>query len=95
MPRVFPRAAESAVRTLKAICEDPRQPVSLRARSAELILSAYGLVTLSNEHVSKHNGLRQIQSALELSATDRKVAGQVRARRKEQSLRLKSELEKL
>jgi len=95
MARIFPRAAESAVRVLKAICDDPGQPVQMRARSAELILSAYNLVSLSPERASKHNGLRQIQGALELSGIDRKIAGQVRKERRKQSLKLKEELAKL
>jgi hypothetical protein len=67
----------------------------MRFRCAELILSTYGHTSLQPERVSKHNGLRQIQAALELSGTDRKIAGQVRRRRREQSLKLKKELEKL
>jgi hypothetical protein len=93
--RVFPRAAEAAVRALKMICEDTKNPVSMRARSAELILSAYNLANLPPDRVSKHNGLRQIQRALELSATDRKIAGKVRAERREQITKVKQELETL
>ena len=95
MPRIFPRAAEAALRTLKQICEDDRNPAPMRARSAELLLSAYGLAGLPPERIAKHNGLRSIQGAVELSGIDKAIAGKVRAQRKEQSLKLKKELEKL
>jgi hypothetical protein len=93
--RAFPRAAEAAVRALKMICEDTKNPVSMRARSAELILSAYNLANLPPDRVSKHNGLRQIQGALELSVIDRKIAGQVRDDRKKQAEKPREELTKI
>jgi hypothetical protein len=95
LARIFPRSVECSIKVLQAICEDPKTPVPMRLRCAELILSAYGLASLPPERVPKHNGLRQVQAAVELSATDKKIAGQVRTRRKEQSLKLKKELEKL
>jgi hypothetical protein len=95
MPRTFSRPVEVAVRVLRQICEDPKTPVLMRVRCAELILSAYGHASLRPEQVSKHNGLRQIQGALELSGIDRKIAGRARKERKDQSLKLKTELAKL
>jgi len=85
MSRILPRAAEAAIRTLKTICEDPKTPVPMRARSAELILSAYGLVTLSPEQKPRHPGVKAlIDARLDLSAIDAKISGQVRQSKADQ-----------
>lgn len=95
MLMIFNRNVEDVVRVLTVLCKDEKQPAALRARCGELVLSAYGLVTLTSQQKPRHQGLKQIQNALELSGTDRKIAGQVRTRRKEQSQKLKEELRKI
>jgi hypothetical protein len=92
---MFCRNIEDVVRVLTGLCKDEQQPPAMRARCGELVLSAYGLVALSPEQKPRHQGLKQIQDALTLSATDKKIAGNVRDERKKQSMRLKEELAKL
>jgi hypothetical protein len=95
MARTFPRNVEEVIRVLTGLCKDEKQPPAMRARCGELVLSAYGLVALSPEQKPRHQNLKQIQSALELSGTDRKIAGKVRAERREQITKLKQELKTL
>jgi hypothetical protein len=95
MARLFPRNVEDVVRVLTGLCKDEKQPPAMRARCGELVLSAYGLVALPPEQKPRQQGLKQIRSALDLSATDKKIAGQVRTGRKKQTEKLREELTKL
>jgi len=96
LARRFPRPAERAVRFLDKLLSDETQPRDVRMRCAELVLSAFGLVTLTAEQKPRHGTLKGIVKArLDLSATDKTIAGQVRTRRKEQSQKLKKELAKI
>ena len=81
---------------LKKICEAPDSTTAERFRAAELILAAHGRLVLDPERKPRHRDLKSIVDArLDLSAIDKKLAGQVRTRRKEQSQRLKEELAKI
>ena len=96
MARRFPRPAERAVRFLDKLLSDETQPRDIRMRCAELVLASYGLVSLAEERRPRHGTLKGLVNArLDLSATDRTIAGQVRTRRKEQSQKLKEELAKI
>ena len=87
MARLFPRPVECAVRTLKKICDDPANSVPLRARAAELILHAYGLTTLPQEHESRYRSLKQIaQARVGVSEIDRELSQQIAEDRKQQKL---------
>jgi hypothetical protein len=95
LARRFPRPAERAVRFLDKLLSDETQPRDIRMRCAELVLASYGFVSLAEER-PRHGSLKAIVNArLDLSATDRTIAGQVRTRRKEQSQKLKEELAKI
>jgi hypothetical protein len=94
--RMFPRPVEIALRVLKKICEDPKTPVPMRLRCAELILSSYGLASLPPDRTPKHNGLKGLISArLDLSNVDRTIAGKLRKERRCEAEKLKQELETL
>ncbi len=92
-----PKSIESVLRTLKGICEAPDSTNAERFRAAELILAAHGRFVLSPDKLPKHNGLRQVQNAMAQSATDKEIAGQVRAEQAEERKRQrqKRELTKL
>jgi len=95
LARTFPRNIEAVVRVLTGLCKDEKQPPAMRARCGELVLASYGIVVLNPEQKPRHQGLRQLQGALELSGIDRKIAGQVRKERKNQSMKPKAELARL
>lgn len=79
--RIFPRSCETAVKTLREICADPKNPIALRARCAELILEAYGLAALPAERESAYRELKRIKSAVQTkvdaSASDRTVVARI------------------
>jgi len=81
---IFPRPVEIAVRVLKEICAAPQNPVPLRARAAELILSAYGLVSLPPERESTYRGLKRIKTAVDVSALDNPLAAKIREQKAEE-----------
>ena len=94
--RAHPRSIEAVLRILTQICEAPDSTTAERLRAAELILCAHGRLTLPPDQLPRRNGLKSLVNArLDLSETDRKIAGQARKERKQRSLRLKAELEKL
>lgn len=86
MPRLFPRPVESAVRVLKTICDDPANSTELRARSAELLLAAYGYANLRPNEEPRHRTVRQITAArVKVSELDRQISKQVSDDRKVKS----------
>jgi hypothetical protein len=97
--RHFPRDIETAVRTLKEVCADPKNGIALRARAAELILSAYGLAVIPPERESRYRELKRVKEAVETSRLDKqlaaKVGGQTSKERRQQQEKLKQELAKL
>jgi hypothetical protein len=95
--RTHPQSIETVLRVLRKICGAPDSTTAERFRAVELILAAHGRLVLSPDKLPKHNGLRQIQAALELSGTDKRIAGQVRAEQAEERKRQrqKRELTKL
>lgn len=86
MPRIFPRPVESAVRVLKRICDDSANSTELRARSAELLLAAYGYTNLLPDEEPRHRTVRQITVArVKVSELDRQISKQVSDDRKVKS----------
>lgn len=87
MPRIFPRPVEAAVRVLKKICDDPTAPIALKARSAELILSAYGMAAIPPEEQPRRYGLKGIIAArVKISEVDKQISERVKADRKQKKL---------
>jgi hypothetical protein len=87
MPRLFPRPVEAAVRVLKAICNDAANPTALRARSAELILNAYGLAAIPPDAEPRHRTVKQIASArVNISTLDRQLSAGIAKDRKTKKL---------
>jgi hypothetical protein len=87
MPRLFPRPVEAAVRVLKAICDDPQNPTDLRARAAELILHAYGLVSLPTDAEPRHRTIKQVAAArVNISALDKQLSGKISEDRRTKKL---------
>lgn len=87
MPRIFPRPVEAAVRVLKHICDDATNPPALRARSAELILNAYGLAAIPPDSESRHRTVKQIASArVKISDLDRQLTGKIAEDRKQKNI---------
>lgn len=97
--RIFPRPVEIAVRTLKEVCADPKNPIPLRARSAELILSAYGLAVIPPERESRYRELKRVKEAVETPRLDKELAAKVGGRtskeHRQQQAKLKQEIAKL
>jgi len=79
--RIFPRTCETAVKTLREICADPKNPIAIRARCAELILEAYGLAALPAERESAYRELKRIktivQAKVDSSASDRMIVARI------------------
>jgi hypothetical protein len=93
--RLFPRPAERAVRFLDKLLADDTQPRDIRIRCSELILVCYGLVSLPDDR-QPHKGLKGVVNCrLDLSATDKKIAGRIREDRKKQAKKLREELTKI
>jgi hypothetical protein len=87
MPRLFPRPVEAAVRVLKEICNDAANTTALRARSAELLLAAYGYANLRPDEEPRHRTVKQIVSARgKISDLDRQLTGKVSEDRKKEKL---------
>ena len=87
MPRIFPRPAESAVRVLKNICDDATNPPALRARSAELILNAYGLAAIPPDAEPRHRAIKRIAAArVKISSLDKEISARVLADRKKKQV---------
>jgi hypothetical protein len=87
MPRIFPRPVEAAVRVLKNICDDATNPPALRARSAELILNAYGLATIPTDAEPRHRTVKQIAVArVKISDLDRQLTGKIAEDRKQKKI---------
>lgn len=87
MPRLFPRPVESAIRVLKEICNDAANPTALRARSAELLLAAYGYANLLPDEESRHRTTKQIASArVNISRLDKAISGKVSEDHKQKQL---------
>jgi hypothetical protein len=75
---------------LKRICDDPQNPTALRARAAELILHAYGLVSLPADAEPRHRTVKQIAAArVKISDLDRQLSAGVAADRKQKQLERK------
>jgi len=86
MPRIFPRPVESAIRVLRRICDHATNPPALRARSAELILNAYGLAAIPPDAEPRHRTVKQIAAArVKVSELDRQISKQVSEDRKVKS----------
>jgi hypothetical protein len=87
VPRIFPRPVEAAVRVLKNICDDATNPPALRARSAELILNAYGLAAIPPDAEPRHRTVKQIASArVKISDLDRQLTGKIAEDRKQKKI---------
>ena len=87
MPRLFPRPVEAAVRVLKTICDDTANPTALRARSAELLLAAYGYANLRPDEEPRHRTVKQIAAArVNISRLDKTISGKVSEDRKQKQL---------
>jgi hypothetical protein len=87
MSRIFPRPIESAVRTLKKICDDPTNPIALRARSAEVILNAYGLAAIPPDSEPRHRTVKQIVAVrVKVSELDKEISNRVSEERKQKKL---------
>ena len=80
--RIFPRSCETAVKVLREICADSKNPNVLRARCAELILEAYGLAALPAERESAYRELKRIKTAVQAkvdaSASDGTIVARIR-----------------
>jgi hypothetical protein len=87
MPRIFPRPVESAIRVLKQICNDAQNPTALRARSAELLLAAYGYANLRSDEEPRHRSAKKIAAArVEVSSLDKEISARVSADRKQKKI---------
>jgi len=79
--RIFPRSCETAVKTLREICADPKNPIAIRARCAELILEAYGLAALPAERESAYRELKRVKAAVQqkvdASANDKTIVARI------------------
>jgi hypothetical protein len=95
MGRRFSPTVEIAVRTLREICAAPQQSIPLRARAAELILSAYGLTSLPAESESRHLQLKKVKTAVELSSLDKQIARRMRQTDEQKLKRIGREIRKL
>ncbi len=87
MPRIFPRPVEAALRVLKTICNDATTSIVLRARSAELILSAYGLAEIRTDEEPRHRSTKQVAKArVKVGQLDRTLSEKISADRKQRQL---------
>jgi gamma-glutamyl:cysteine ligase YbdK (ATP-grasp superfamily) len=87
MPRIFPRPIESAVRTLKRICDDAANPLVLRARAAELLLATYGYAHLQPDEEPRHRTVKQITATrAKVSALDKELSQRIKKDRKQKKL---------
>lgn len=83
----FPRALESAIRRLRAICEDDKNPVDVLLRASELIVSSYGLAHIPEHREPRRKGLKAVvQARLQMSAVDKEIVGRLAEARKERKL---------
>lgn len=87
LARIFPRPIEAAVRVLKNICDDATNSTELRARSAELLLAAYGLAAIPPDAEPRHRTVKQIASArVKISALDKQLTGKISEDRKQKNI---------